>query len=280
MRLGFVDHHLNNFHANKFLQLLHGPLAALGARVECAWESDPVGDDWCGNNGVRREASPEAVAAACDAVLVLAPDNIDAHRELCARVFPGARRVLVDKFLATTTADAAAIVQDASARGVALFSASSLRFAVEHRALFTPEAHPAEAFARGMGDWEGYGIHTLSLVVASLGIGVRRVLNGGNADTTFLTLEYADGRRGWVEVRRAANQWEVFPWCFGFRFGDQYRTGVVRDYDGFYANLMREAVRFFETGDSPIATAEMLEVVAVLEAAAVSLSRGGAWVEL
>jgi hypothetical protein len=39
LRLGFVDHHLNNFHANKFLSLLHGSLASLDARVMTAWES-------------------------------------------------------------------------------------------------------------------------------------------------------------------------------------------------------------------------------------------------
>src|SRR5690349_4750508 len=106
MRIGFIDHHLNNFHANKFLTLLHGPLAELGARVVAAWESDPAGDDWCAKNDIPRLESPEAVAAQADALMVLAPDNVDAHLGLCRTVFPAGKPCLVDKFLAPTLAEA------------------------------------------------------------------------------------------------------------------------------------------------------------------------------
>ena len=97
MNLGFVDHHLNNFHANKFLALLHGPLADLDARIVSAWESDPVGEDWCVKNGVARAGSAREVAEACDAVLVLAPDNVEAHPALCRQVFPSGKRCLVGR---------------------------------------------------------------------------------------------------------------------------------------------------------------------------------------
>ena len=62
MKIGFVDHHLNNFHANKFLELLRGPLAGLGATVTAAWESDPTGEDWCAKHDVPRANSAAAVA--------------------------------------------------------------------------------------------------------------------------------------------------------------------------------------------------------------------------
>ena len=50
--------------------------------------------------------------------------------------------------------------------------------------------------------------------------------------------------------------------------------------DGFYANLMRRAVEFFNGGESPVSEAEMLSTVAVLEVAAESRRRGGVWIDL
>jgi len=164
---------------------------------------------------------------------------------------------------------------------VALFSASSLRFAVElEAALEGLEVTPSEAFARGMGEWDGYGVHTLSLVFGALGADVQRVIDTGSADSAAVTLEYPYGRRAWVDVRAAENQWETLPWTFGFRIGERYVTAQVAEFDGFYANLMRRAVQFFQTGESPVSTDEMLRIVAVLEAADRSRAVGGKWITL
>ena len=279
MNIGFVDHHLNNFHANKFLGLLHETLAAEGAKVVAAWESHPTGDDWCKKNGVPRLSSARAVAEACDAVMVLAPDNIDAHLALCKEVFPVGKPTLVDKFLAPNLKEAHEIVKLAEANKVRIFSASSLRFANELQgALQKAGGTPSEAFARGMGTWDGYGVHTLSMVVGAIGADVKRLINTGTPDSTSITLEYADGRRGWVEVRSAANMWEVLPWSFGFKVGDKYSTGGITDFNGFYQNLMSQAVGFFRTGKSPVSVEEMLKIVAVLEGADTSREKGNAWV--
>ena len=275
MRIGFVDHHLNNYHANKFLALLQGEL---GARVVSAWESHPTGDDWCVQNAVPRAESPAAVAAAADAVIVLAPDNIDAHPDLCRQVFPAGKPVMVDKFLAPNLHEAREIVEMAEQRSVRLFSASGLRFAVEMEAALAEAGEaPSQAFARGMGAWDGYGVHTLSLVVAALGADYARLIDTGTDTSTTVTLAYEDGRRGWLDVREAANQWEALPWAFGFKVGDRYVTGTVADFDGFYAALMRRAVEFFRTGESPVSTEEMLGIVGVLEGARRSRELGGQW---
>src|SRR5262249_27667939 len=155
------------------------------------------------------------------------------------------------------------------------------RFAVElESALAEAARRPSTAFARGMGDWDGYGIHTLSLAIGALGPGVVRLIDTGDASSACVTLEYADGRRDWLDVRVGDNQWDALYWSFGLRVGSRYVTGTVRDFDGFYANLMRRAVHFFRTGESPISIPEMLNVVAVLEGAARSRVGRGTWVPL
>lgn len=281
LKIGLVDHHLNNFHANKFLALLHGPLAELDARIVSAWESDPTGDDWCAKHCIDRADSARDVADIADAVMVLAPDNIDAHLSLARQVFPAGKRTLVDKFLALNLDEAKQIVQLAEQHQVALFSASSLRFAVElEAALAAATGAPTEAYASGMGEWLHYGVHSLSLVIGALGADVKRVIDTGTEHSAAVSLEYADGRRAWLDVRAAANQWEVCPWRFGFRDGEKYVTANIQDFDGFYGNLMRRAVHFFKTGESPVSTAEMLTVVAVLEQATKSREQGSVWIDL
>lgn len=280
MRIGFVDHHLNNFHATKFLSLLHGPLADRGARVVAAWESDPTGEDWCAAKGVERCGSAEEVAERADALIVLAPDNIEAHLDLCRRVFPAGKRVMVDKFLAPSSEEARQILDLAQQHGVAVFSSSALRFAVEVESVLEGAPRVEEAFARGMGEWGGYGVHTLAMVLAAMGAEVARLIDTGTETASSVTLEYRDGRRASVEVRAAENMWDVLPWSFGYRVGKQYRTGTISDFDGFYANLMRQAVEFFRTGVSPVSEAEMPTVVRVLEAAGQSRAAGGEWVSL
>ena len=42
IKVGIIDHHLNNFHADKFLTLLRGPLAGEGVEIVSAWESHPT----------------------------------------------------------------------------------------------------------------------------------------------------------------------------------------------------------------------------------------------
>jgi hypothetical protein len=282
LKIGFVDHHLNNYHANKFLSLLHGELAAMEARVVTAWESDPTGEDWCQKNKIPRANSAIAVAEHVDAVMVLAPDNIDAHLELCKQVFPARKPCLVDKFLATTVKDANAILVLAKQHGVKLFSSSSLRFAVELEAAKakTGDAPRDETFARGMGDWDGYGVHTIALVIGAQGHDVKRVINTGTAKSAMVTLDYGGGKRASIEVRASADQWEAFPWTFGYRTGDKYTIEQIKNFDGFYANLMRQSVEFFKRGKSPISVEEMLKVVAILEVAGKSREGGGTWIDV
>jgi hypothetical protein len=202
-------------------------------------------------NKIPRANSAMAVAEHVDAVMVLAPDNIDTHLTLCKQVFPARKPCLVDKFLATTVKDANAILDLAKQNGVKLFSSSSLRFAVELEAAKakTGDAPREETFARGMGDWDGYGVHTVALVMGSQGHDVKRVINTGTAKSALVTLDYGGGKRASIEVRASAN-------------------------------LMRQSVEFFKSGKSPISIEEMLKVVAILEGAANSREAGGAWVDV
>ncbi|MGQ9881882.1 MAG: Gfo/Idh/MocA family oxidoreductase [Armatimonadota bacterium] len=281
LSIGFVDHHLNNFHANTFLKLLHNDLASEEVRVVSAWESHPTGEDWCEKNGVERQGSIAEVVESVDALMVLAPDNLADHLALCEQVLPAGKPTFIDKLLSPDLSDAQKIVQLAQQYGTPITSSSALRFAVELEAM-RPNLTGTilEAFARGMGEWMGYGVHTVALITALIGTGAMRVIDIGTSASRSLAIDYANGRRAFVEVRDCENMWDVFPWVFGAKIGGIYHVQTVKDYNGFYRNLMAMVVKFFKTGDTPVSPQESLEVVRILDAANRSQQTGGAWVTL
>ena len=280
LKVAFLDHHLNNFHADTFLKLLRGPLTGEGLEVVAAWESDPKGEDWCAKNRIPRAQSPEAAVQAADAIMLLAPDNIDQHLKLAHSALPTGKPTFIDKFLAPNVKEAREIAALAARHKTAIFSASSLRYAVELETAVKELAgsQVSEAVARGMGRWEGYGIHTLSIVLRIMGHKVDRLIDTGTKTARTIALDYGEGRRAALDVRTAANEYHEFPWTFGARIGDRYVSGTVKDFDGFYANLMRRTAQFFKTRESDMPIDQALAAVAILEGAERSRSDGGTWI--
>lgn len=286
MKIAFVDHHLNNFHADKFLSLVRGELSGSGLEVCCAYETHPTGDDWCEKNGVARATTLREAVESADGIMVLAPDNIETHRAFADEILPHGKPTIFDKLLATTRDDALAIVDLAQQNNAPIFSSSSLRYAVELEAALqnggasTREELPRECLVRGFGAWNHYGIHTLSLALRIMGFGVKRIIDTGTATARTVTLDLGDGRRAIIDVRQSADAGQQFPWHFAFRAGDEYRAAPVSDADGFYANLMRQGTAFFTTGKTDLTPGNLVETVTLMEAADASLRAGGEWISL
>lgn len=282
MKIGFVDHHLNNYHADKFLSLVRGPLADMDAEIAVAWESNPTGEDWCEKNGVRRAESIAEVCETSDAVFILAPDNIGDHLSLAREVLPHGKPTAIDKALAFKVSEAREIVELSRKHGAPITSSSALAFAVELQDLMNQvDTTPLECFVTGMGEWKNYGLHTLAMALRVMGHGIRRLIDTGTESSRIVTLDYDDGRKASVIVRWSSNMWEIFPWTVGIRLDhEKYLCATIRDYDGFYANLVRNVIEFFRTGSEPPFPGELaMELVAVLEGADKSMSAGGIWVE-
>lgn len=282
LRVAMIDHHLNNFHSDTFLRLFRGPLAGEEVDVAAAWESAPVGEDWCARNGVRRAASPEDAVQGVDAVMVMAPDNVEEHLRFASAVIPAGLPTFVDKFLAPTLDEAWEIAGLARRHGCPLFSSSALRFAVELEAAREQigRQQVTDAATRGLSHWNLYGCHTVSLALGLMGAAVRRLSDTGTETARTVTLDYGDERRAVVDVRTAANEWDVFGWWFAGRAGDRYVAAAITDFEGFYANLMRQAAAFMKSGKAPFSVEDALTMVAILEGADRSRALDGAWVPI
>ncbi|MDE2125639.1 MAG: Gfo/Idh/MocA family oxidoreductase [Armatimonadetes bacterium] len=280
VRIAFIDHHLHNWHADTFLKQMRSGTAGSGGEVAAAWEIDSGDGDWCRDNEVPRASSIEEAVSMADAVMCLAPDNIEDHARLCRQIAPFGKPMFVDKYLAPTLAEAREIVELAQQNGAPLLCSSALRYAAElTEALELADGPPDEMFVRGMGKWQGYGIHSVSPIVRGMGGGAMRLADTGTPESRLIALDYG-GRRATIEVHDCENGYELFSWQFGIRRGRQFRTGEVRKYDAFYANQLEAVVRFFQTHEPDMPVVDALAVVAILEAADQSQSKDGAWVKL
>jgi len=282
MKVGFIDHHLNNYHANKFLSIFREGKTGESVEVVAAFESHPEGEDWCEKNNVPRAKSAAEVVEKSDAIIVLAPDNIDAHLELSTEAIRSKKPVLLDKLLATTVEDARKIIADAKAAGTPIMSSSSLRFSAELEKLLSLVGDgPYEGiFSRGFGKWRGYAVHTVQPALRLLGGRVKRVIDTGKGDNHLITIENDKGERAFVEIRDCDNKFEATPWQIGILHHNNYEVITIKQFDEFYVNLLIQAVKFFHTGISPVPVEEMLDQVLVEVAADNSFNNGGQWIDI
>lgn len=230
--------------------------------------------------GVRLTDSIEALCAEVDAVML---ESVDGRPHLAqARPVLEARKPLfIDKPMAASLRDVLTIFRLARERGVPCWSSSSLRFypgLVELKgadvgrirgAVSTGpaplEPHHPDLF------W--YGIHATEALFAVLGTGCERVVRTHTPDTDVVTGVWQDGRVGTlIGIRNAAAPYRVT--LFGSRAVVDQRPG------GDYAPLIREVIRFFQTGVAPVSPEETVELFAFMEAADESKRRGGVPVSL
>lgn len=283
MKIGFIDHHLNNYHANTFLSIFKDGKAGDGLEIVAAYESHPDDqEDWCTKNNIPKAQSAAEVVEKSDAIIVLAPDNIEAHLALSKEAVQCGKPVLIDKALAKTVEDARKIIADAKAAGTPIMSASSLRFSVELEQLISRvgEGPYDGIFSRGFGKWRGYAVHTIQPALRLMGGRVKRVIDTGQGTNHIITIENTDGRRATIDIRECENQYEATPWQVGLLHHKNYEIATIKQFDQFYVNLLREAVKFFRTGQSPVPVDEMLDEVIVEVAADNSFNNGGQWVDV
>jgi hypothetical protein len=226
--------------------------------------------------GVEIVLSIEALLGRVDVVLLNTNDG-RLHLEQALQVFRAGKPVFIDKPLAASLADAIAIFQAAKRHGVPMFSASSLRFKPDMQAVrngsvgrvLGADAYSPAHLESTHPDLVWYGIHGVETLFTVMGTGCETVSRAHVADADVVTCTWKDGRIGTVR---------------GLRSGKLDYGGTVFGSDsiavlgraGGYEELLREIVRFFDTGVAPVTPEETLEIFAFMEAAEESKRRDGA----
>ena len=272
MTVAFVDHHLDNWHAKVFLGLLRDRGHAV-----VAYETDPLPGDWCRDNDVPRAAELDEAIDRADGIMLLAPDDIEAHLELALAAIPSGKPLWIDKILATNADEANRIVRAAEFHATPLTAGSSLRHAVELEEALASGGRVEEAFFTGYGAWERYGVHTVAMALRAMGGGVARIASVGTDAMAAVALEWRDGRRATLVVAEGNEANGAFPWRFALRRNGTYAHGQVTRFEAFYERQLDAILEDFESRAShPFE--EMLDTARLLER--VPQARDAGWVPL
>jgi predicted dehydrogenase len=232
--------------------------------------------------GVEIVDSIDALLTRVDVVLVESLDG-RAHLAQVTPVLNAGKRVYVDKPLAASVEDVKRIQRLSAETGTPLFTASSYRFHPDiarlrdapgvGRVIRIEASSPLHALEHHP-DLYYYGIHGVEALYAVMGTGCVSVARSVTAGADVTTGQWRDGRIG---VYSAVSDETSKPPMIRIR-GDRGTT-ESSPAEGYEA-LEQAIAEFFQTGRSPVPTAETMEIFEFMSAAQLSRDRGGATVLL
>lgn len=230
--------------------------------------------------GVRILDTIEAVCQEVDVVMLTSVDGRP-HLAQARPVFAAKKPMYIDKPIGGTLRDAVEIIRLSKANRVPIFTSSAYRYydsltelkrkdvgeikgAISYGPCHLEPHHP---------DFYWYGVHPAEALYTVLGTGCESVVRTSTPDTDVVTGVWKDGKVGILRgLRNASTPHRVI--LFGTK------SVAEQNGSGDYAPLIREVMRFFQTGVSPVPIEETLELFTFMEAADESKRQGGAPVRL
>ena len=294
LRVGMIG--LDTSHAPAFTELLNNPEAKnhiAGGKVVAAFKggSPDIESSISRVEGYTKTLREkygvkivDSIPELCQQVDVVFLESVDGrpHLEQARPVIEAGKPIFIDKPVAGSLKDAIAIFRLAKEHKVPCFSSSSYRYyesmvelkkadvgAIRSAISYGPchlEPHHPDFF------W--YGVHPVEGLFTVMGTGCQSVSRTTTADTDVATGVWKDGRVGTLHgLRSPITPHKVV--VFGTKAVVLQREGADD-----YAPLVREIMRFFQTGVAPVSPEETLEMFAFMEAADESKRRAGSPVTL
>lgn len=287
LRLGIVG--TDTSHATIFTKVLNDPSNpdhVGGARVVAAFKggSPDLKESASRVDGYAKELADKwgveivpDIATLCSKVDAVLLESVDGRPRLAQarEIIKAGKPMFIDKPLSSTLADAREIAKLAKAAGVKWFSTSSLRYADYVAALRSPGITGAISWGPGpleehqQLDLSWYAIHPIEVLFTIMGTGCEEVTRtvGGTMDE--VTCRWKDGRVGTVRALRPYGEFGAVV------FTDKEVRQSPPKPKFSYVPLLREIVKFFQTGTVPVPNEETLEMFAFMDAAQRSKEAGG-----
>ncbi|MBM3213631.1 gfo/Idh/MocA family oxidoreductase [Candidatus Poribacteria bacterium] len=236
------------------------------------------------NYGVEIVAKPEDLIEKVDAVCIESVDG-SVHLERARPFIEAGLPLYIDKPFTCSLADALELVGLADAKGVPLFSTSSLRYGLEVLELQSKrdtlggvigaDAYsPASLHPRNPGLYH-YGVHAVETLFALMGKGCVAVQAATTGDVDVVTGYWNDGRVGTVRgTRKGAGGYGFSAFCEKGIVQTSINAGFI------YRELLKRITEMFQTRVAPLDIRETLEITAFIEGAIHSAARDGRKVTL
>jgi hypothetical protein len=287
LRIGIIG--TDTSHVPAFTKLLNDPTSKdhiPGARVVAAFKGgspdvesshtrvDKFAEEIRTKYGVEIVPTIEELVKKVDAVFIESVDG-RTHLKQARPVIAAKKPFFIDKPLASTLDDAREIAKLAKAAGVPWFSSSSLRYGEIATTMRFPDATGALTWGPGPFeehhylDLSWYAIHPVEMLFTLLGTGCEEVTRVSGASADQITCRWKDGKIGTVVANRPYSD-----------YGALVTRGKVTVQSppksaSSYVPLVREAIKFFQTGKPPVPNEETLEIFAFMDAAQRSKEGGG-----
>lgn len=282
LNIGFVDHYLDNWHANAYPEFLRKAISDGGyeARVTHAYGMVDAPDgisnaQWCAGQGIEQAESMENLLGEVDAVMVIAADDARFHALVCPQPLASGKPVYVDKTFAHNLATAHTLFEIAQTHGTPVFSSSAQRYCQDVIEYLAERKEPTRFMSTvGPHSLNNYAVHQLEPLVAVMGTGVTRLkcFAVGEAVTQMI-LDYGDGR--FASFTQTPQPWAEFT----FMVSDGYTGRRLRSDDSsLYPNLMKAILDFFVHGTVPVRKEETLEIISIIETARSARLHPDEWV--
>jgi predicted dehydrogenase len=288
IKLGIVG--TDTSHVPAFTSVLNDPSNPNyipGARVVAAYKGgsadlessatrvDKYADEIKTKYGVEIVPDIATLLTKVDAVLLESVDG-RIHLAQFREIAKGGKPVFIDKPLSSNIRDAREIARLAKQMNVKWFSSSSLRYGPGIDALKQPGLKGVIVWGPGPTEehheleltW--YGIHAVEILYTLMGTGCEQVTMTSSQESDVITGRWKDGRLGTIRVNRPYSDFGaavITPKTVLAKTGKEFSTG--------YFGLIKEFVKFFQTGVSPVPESETLELFEFMEAARQSKLKGG-----
>lgn len=230
--------------------------------------------------GVEIVDSIDALLKKVDVVLLETNDG-RMHLEQAVPVLKAGKTLFIDKPIAASLADAIAIFKVAEHYKVPVFSSSSLRFMssaqeVAHGKIgkvLGADAYSPCTLEKTHPDFFWYGIHGVEILYTVMGVGCKELIRVHTDGTDVTVGTWEDGRIGTFRGTRTGKH------TYGGTAYGEKGEAVLGPFEG-YEPLLKEVIRFFETGIVPVEPEVTMEMCAFMEAADESRLTGGGRVSL
>lgn len=259
----FLDHDLNNYHANTFRNLLKNELADAGFVVSaCHALNSESGKAWAAESEIPYVEDLAELQGSVDGVAVLAPSNPETHVALVQKACQLKAPIYVDKTIAFSVAEVDEMFRLADSAGVPIFSSSALRFADELEPLREWNRSGAlqqmQVYAGGASSSE-YLIHPLETMISTMGTEIAEYDRRTTGTLEQIRLIYRDGRIGTIFMYPKSQS--------GFRviaaMADKtVHTDIVSP---IFKNLLTQTLAFFSSGREPVERSETRLLVELLQ---------------
>lgn len=292
LRIGIIG--TDTSHVPAFVKILNDPKSPdyiPNARVVAAYKGgspdiessrtrvEKFAADISSNYGVEMVPDIPSLLTKVDAVMIESVDGRQ-HLEQARAVIKARKPFFIDKPLTSTLADAREIARLAAEAKVPWFTSSSLRYADFIVNLKSPQNTGVMVWGPGpleehhQLDLSWYGIHAVEMLYTLMGRGCEEVVRTASADADQVTCRWSGGRIGTVRVTRPYSDYGAVV------FRGQKSFASPPDARFSYVPLVKDVVRFFQTGQPPVSNEETLEMFQFMDAAQRSKETNGQPVRL